>query len=268
MRDPPSARAEPEVSNPFTRSAHSVGPRSNRLPPILRPAALKALRQRMLLTRQASLDRLAHLAGCDRERLRTYRQEIQTDGVAAQLLARGAGLAFVRELPQGPLFYLLVRALRPARVVETGVRPGYSTTWILAGLEANHFGELTSLGPGSSAGRTEGVDNVGVGQFVPPSLRGRWTLVLGNTEERFRAILASSPAIDLFFYDNGPDATRARFEIKNAWEALSERGVLLAHHVDASGAWNDFCALQGLPPQILDPGPPPLGALSMRRGTT
>ncbi len=265
MADPASARVDPETSKPLTRGANAVGPRSNRLPPILRPAALKALRQRMLLTRQASLDRLARLTDCDRDRLRSYRRELQADGIADRLLARGAGLAFVRELPQGPLFYLLVRALRPARVVETGVRPGYSTTWILAGMEANHYGELTSLGPGTPAGRAKGVDNVGVGQFVPPSLRGRWTLVLGNTEQRFRSILGNAVGIDLFFYDNGPDTTRARFEIKSAWEALSERGVLLAHHVDANRAWNDFCALQGLPPQILDPGPPALGALSMRR---
>ncbi len=268
MREPVSTRVDPDVSHLWARSTYGAGPRNHRLPPILPPAALKALRQRMLLTRQASLDRLARLADCEPDRLRRFRQEIQAAGIADRLLARGASLAFVRELPQGPLFYLLVRALRPARVVETGVRPGYSTTWMLAALEANDFGELTSLGPGTPAGRAEGVDNVRVGQFVPPSLRGRWTLVLGNTEERFRSILAGSSGIDLFFYDNGPDATRARFEIKNAWEALSERGVLLAHHVDANRAWHDFCALQGLPPQILDPGPPPLGALSMRRGTT
>ena len=268
MSPPASVRVDSGASNLLIRPTNAVGPRSHRLPPVLRPAALKALRQRMLLTRQASLDRLARIADCDRERLHAYRQEVQAEGIADRLLARGAGLAFVRELPQGPLFYLLVRALRPARVVETGVRPGYSTTWMLAAMEANRFGELTSLGPGTAAGRARGVDDVGVGQFVPPSLRGRWTLVLGNTEERFRSILSSTPEIDLFFYDNGPDATRARFEIKAAWEALSERGVLLAHHVDANGAWKDFCALQGLPPQILDPGPPPLGALSMRRGTT
>jgi hypothetical protein len=103
-----------------------------------------------------------------------------------------------------------------------------------------------------------------VGQFVPPTLRSRWTLALGNSEERLREILQRASRIDLFLYDNGPVATRARFELRAAWEALSGRGILLAHHVEANSAWSDFCRLQGLPPQILDPGPPPMGALVVR----
>ncbi|EQD54657.1 hypothetical protein B1B_09583, partial [mine drainage metagenome] len=180
------------------------------------------------------------------------------------LLERGAGIAFAHELPQGALLYLLVRSQRPDRVVETGVRPGYSTAWILAALAANRSGELISLGPGPTAGRASGVREVEVGQFVPPPLRTRWTLALGNTEERLRDILGGSGGIDLFFYDNGPSPARARFELHAAWERLGPRGILLCHHVDANAAWTAFCRTQGLPPQLLDPGPPPMGAMAVR----
>jgi hypothetical protein len=105
---------------------------------------------------------------------------------------------------------------------------------------------------------------VSVGQFVPPSLRSRWTLALGNSEERLRDILAATSKVDLFLYDNGPEAARARFELRAAWDALSPRGILLAHHVDASPAWAEFCGRQGVQLQILDPGPPPMGALGVR----
>jgi hypothetical protein len=220
----------------------------------------------MLLQRRAAFDRLALLTGRPLRDLQGYHHDLTRGDLADRLLARGASPAFVREFPQGALLYVLVRAIKPQRVVETGVRPGYSTTWILGGLEANGSGELASLGPGPTAGRAPGVENVSVGQFVPPSLRARWTLVLGNTEDRLRSILAGTRGIDLFLYDNGPNVTRARFELKSAWEALAEKGVLLAHHVDANSAWSDFCRWQGLPDQILDSGPPPLGALSMRRG--
>ena len=219
----------------------------------------------MLFFRQASLDRVRRLTGASEGDLQRYRRELKEGKLPDLLLQRGAGLAFTRELPQGSLLYLIVRAVRPERVVETGVRPGYSTAWLLAALDANGSGELTSLGPGPSAGRVAGVRDVGVGQFVAPSLRGRWTLALGNTETRLREVLGSSHGVDLFLYDNGPVAERARFELRAAWEALSERGILLAHHVDANQAWSDFCRLQGLPPQILDPGPPPMGALPVRR---
>ncbi len=231
---------------------------------IVSPAARKAIRQRMLFLRSAALERLRRLTGVSDAELRGYRRELKESALPDLLLRRGAGLAFTQELPQGALLYLAVRAARPERVVETGVRPGYSTAWILAALDARGRGELVSLGPGPTAGRSSGVQQVTVGQLVPPTLRSRWTLALGNSEERLREILASSRAVDLFLYDNGPDAARARFELRAAWDALSPRGILLAHRVDASPAWAEFCQRQGLPPQTLDPGPPPMGALGVR----
>ena len=242
-------------------------PYVDRAPPrlsVLSPAARKAALQRMLFFRQASVERAAALVGVDVDALRPFRRELKDGGLAETLLSRGAGVAFTHELPQGALLYLLTRALAPTRAIETGVGPGYSTAWILAALAANGHGELVSLGPGSPVGRASGIDGTSVGQFVPPALRGRWTLAIGNSEERLRDLLGSAHGVDLFFYDNGPSAPRARFELRAAWEALSPRGVLLAHRVDANAAWGELCRAQGLTPQILDPGPPPLGGLAVK----
>ncbi len=264
---PPRGRAIVDWSPP-SATAHE-GPafpdRALVRPTVLTPAARKDVRHRMLLLRQAAVDRIAAVTGVESADIRRFARELREGDLPDLLLQRGASLAFTRELPQGALLYLLVRAARPERVVETGVRPGYSTAWILSALDANRLGELTSLGPGPVAGRVPGVQNVSVGQFVPPSLRSRWTLALGNSEERLRGILGEDHTIDLFFYDNGPDANRARFELRAAWEALTPRGILLAHRIDANAAWTDFCRAQGLPPQVLDPGPPPLGAVGMAR---
>ena len=218
----------------------------------------------MLLFRSASLERISQLTGASASELARFRRELREGELPDTLLDRGAGVAFTRELPQGALLYLIVRAAQPRRVVETGVRPGYSTAWLLAGLNANGRGELTSLGPGPTSGRAAGVRDVTVGQFVPPTLRSRWTLALGNSEERLREILAGSNSVDLFFYDNGPVASRARFELRAAWEALSPQGILLAHHTEANTAWADFCRNQGIVAQMLDAGPPPMGALAVR----
>jgi len=242
------------------------GPRAlhARSPPLLTSAAARALRHRMLLMRQSAIGRLAALTGVGEGEIWKFHQELSSSDLPEVLLQRGAHAPFTREFPQGALLYLLVRALRPQRVVETGVRPGYSTAWILSALSANRAGELVSLGPGSPQGRIRGLSEYPVGQLVPPALRSRWTLVLGNTEDRLEGILDAAP-VDLFFYDNGTDAARARFELRSAWAALSPDGILLAHRVDASPAWGEFCRGQNLAPQILDPGPPPLGALAMRR---
>ncbi|MCI4368858.1 MAG: class I SAM-dependent methyltransferase [Thermoplasmata archaeon] len=240
-----------------------VPTRSTRQPVLLSAAARKAVRNRMLFFRQSSLDQVASLSGATPAAIKQYRHELVESNVPESLLDRGASLAFTKELPQGSLLYLLVRALRPRRVLETGVRPGYSTAWLLSGLEANGAGELVSLGPGPTQGRPSGVHEYTVGQFVPPSLRARWTLALGNTESHLEGLVARGGPVDLFLYDNGPDVSRARFELRTAWAALSKRGVLLAHHIDANPAFTEFCRAQGLPEQVLDPGPPALGALGV-----
>ncbi|MCI4317850.1 MAG: class I SAM-dependent methyltransferase, partial [Thermoplasmata archaeon] len=219
------------------------------------------------LLRQASLDRVSKITGSGPAELKSFRHDLFTSDVPELLLQRGVSLPFTRELPQGALLYLIVRALRPQRVVETGVGPGYSTAWLLAGLEANREGELISLGPGPTQGRANGVHDATVGQFVAPSLRSRWTLALGNTEENLTRILSQNAGrVDLFLYDNGPEVNRARFELREAWTALSPSGILLAHHIDATPAWGEFCRLQGLSLQVLDAGPPPMGGLEMRPG--
>jgi predicted O-methyltransferase YrrM len=251
-------------ANAISGDAVPFADRAPRRASLVSPAARKAVLNRMLLFRQAGLDRISDLTGATPGDLQRYRRDLRASGLPDTLLERGAGAAFTRELPQGALLYLIIRAQRPSRVLETGVGPGYTTAWILAGLEDNSHGELTSLGPGPTAGRTAGVHDVALGQFVPPTLRARWTLALGNTEERLREILAGVGEIDCFLYDNGPVPARARFELHAAWERLSARGVLLAHHVDSNPAWSAFCRSQGLPPQILDPGPPPMGAIGVR----
>jgi len=112
--------------------------------------------------------------------------------------------------------------------------------------------------------RASGVPAGEVGQLVAPALRARWTLVLGNSTERLEEILRTASPVGLFFYDNGPDVDRARFELRKAWGALAPSAVLLAHHTDANSAWGEFCQWQGVAPQMLDAGPPPMGALSVR----
>ncbi|MGI0154904.1 MAG: hypothetical protein ACREDE_02045, partial [Thermoplasmata archaeon] len=124
---PPGASlTSPELTSSPGDAVPAYLARSGRRPSLLSPAARKGIRQRMLLLRQAALDRIVRLARVSPTELQQYRRDLRASDLPDLLLERGAGIAFTRELPQGALLYLLVRAARPKVVIETGVRPGYS----------------------------------------------------------------------------------------------------------------------------------------------
>lgn len=71
---------------------------------------------------------------------------------------------------EAEITYLLLREIRPARVVEIGCLHGWSTSWILRALRDNEYGELRSYDRIATATR-----------HVPPELSaGRWTFVPGD----------------------------------------------------------------------------------------
>jgi predicted O-methyltransferase YrrM len=71
---------------------------------------------------------------------------------------------------EAEITYLLLRAYRPASVMELGTFHGWSTTWLLSALRDNGFGRLHSF---------DKIDNVV--RNVPAELAGdRWTFVQGD----------------------------------------------------------------------------------------
>ena len=93
--------------------------------------------------------------------------------------------------------YYLIRIIRPAQVLETGVFHGLTTLWILQALHDNKFGHLISIdlprrewknffpdrnmGAGHQ-GEDELPDNCNPGWLVPEKLKKRWELNIGPSE--------------------------------------------------------------------------------------
>src|SRR6201991_302786 len=74
---------------------------------------------------------------------------------------------------EAEITYLLLRAIKPAGVVELGTFHGWSTTWILSALRDNGFGHLHSF---------DLIDNVV--RNVPAELvADRWTFVMGDIKQ-------------------------------------------------------------------------------------
>ncbi|MCI4335964.1 MAG: class I SAM-dependent methyltransferase [Thermoplasmata archaeon] len=159
----------------------------------------------------------------------------------------------VGELPsagaliQAPLLYVMIRARRPQRLIETGISSGYSARLILEALERNGVGHLDSIGVdifalrSSTAADDTGLAGRRVGWLVRPGLSGRWTLHLGKSDEHLPPVLAALDGpLDLFLHDSLHQYPTMRWEYSTAWPHLASEGLLLSHDIHANPAWFEF----------------------------
>ncbi len=153
--------------------------------------------------------------------------------------------------------YATVRAVRPAEMVETGVQRGVSSAYLLAAMERNGTGHLTSidLPTFDRAGRVNRdgfVDDSSVagpdavGDLVAPGLRRRWTLRLGDARELLPPLLDELGTIDAFFHDSEHSYDQMSFEFAAAWPHLRDGGCLISDDIawsdPARRAWREFVA--------------------------
>jgi hypothetical protein len=176
-----------------------------------------------------------------------YRRELRDDHEFQGHLARSMGdVHYV--FPGAAALYVVVRAIKPRVIVETGVASGLSSAHILRALAANGAGTLHSIDlpnvqPGSvlPEGRTSG-------WIVPASLRGPWKLRLGDARELLPALLGALGQVDLFLHDSDHSYENMVFEFEQAFPRLAPGGLLMSDDTHLHTAWDDFCAKHGLRP--------------------
>jgi predicted O-methyltransferase YrrM len=133
----------------------------------------------------------------------------------------------------GRLCYLVVRMIRPARVVETGVCYGVTSSYLLAALNKNNYGHLYSidLPPLGSNG-----DDY-VGWLVPNELKDRWTLRRGTSERLLAPIVQELGTLDLFIHDSLHTFKNMKQEFETSWSALNSRGILISDDIEGNDAF-------------------------------
>jgi hypothetical protein len=133
--------------------------------------------------------------------------------------------------------WCLVRHLRPANVVETGVARGFTSRIILEALERNGAGRLWSidlpppLHPDLHAQ---------IGAAVADGPRHRWSYVKGSSRRRLPQLLKEIGEIDLFIHDSAHTEENVRFELGRAWAKLRPGGAIMADDIDYSWAFHNF----------------------------
>ena len=131
----------------------------------------------------------------------------------------------------------LVRHLRPANVVETGVARGFTTRFILEALERNGTGHLWSIDlPPALKPELHGQ----VGAAVLDHLYPHWSYIRGSSAQRLPGLLSRLGQIDLFIHDSRHTERNVRFELDRAWNALRPGGALVVDDIDLNWGFRSF----------------------------
>jgi len=156
------------------------------------------------------------------------------------------------------ILYVLTRMTKPKIVIETGVGPGGSTALILLALWKNKDGLLYSIDlPGNDAliypkiGRCYNIHvppGYNVGWLVPPWLKERWGLKLGDSKELLPELVSKLGSVDMFLHDSLHTDEHILFELSTVFPHLAKNGLLLADDVNQywSMAFVKFCKEKGL----------------------
>ena len=174
------------------------------------------------------LDVLADALELPRAELAAYAEEAHSDPLLTASLSRRRHrrLDVKRRIELGRNIgsYIVVRAVKPRLVVETGIKHGVGSLALLVALERSasegHDGRLISydVAPGS-------------GWLVPAELHHRWEVVLAPTEQALEEELTGRE-VDVFVHDTPPDEHRERLEYEAALRHAGSRLVLLSNNGD------------------------------------
>jgi predicted O-methyltransferase YrrM len=147
------------------------------------------------------------------------------------------------------LLYAAVLLSGAQKVVETGVAYGWSSLALLAALEAQGKGALTSVDMPYPKMNNE----AWVGVAVPQRLRQRWTLV--REPDRFglsKAIALHGGAIDLCHYDSDKSYPGREYGYALMWQALTPGGVFISDDIQDNLAFRDFMARLNVPFAVME----------------
>lgn len=134
-----------------------------------------------------------------------------------------------------PTLWVLIRHLKPLRIVETGVARGVSSAFMLDALDKNGIGQLWSIDLPPIRG-----DKEFTGSAVPDRLRNRWTYILSSSRRALPPLLSELGAIDMFVHDGLHTRETMTLEFHHVWPYLAKNGVLVSDDVQSNTAFVDF----------------------------
>jgi predicted O-methyltransferase YrrM len=151
---------------------------------------------------------------------REYAGDLAAVGKQQREFAESMGSRMTPQLDdlEAEITYLLLRATRPAVVMELGTFHGWSTSWILSALRDNGTGELHSF---------DRIDNVV--RNVPAELAdGRWTFVQGDIKDTLDRVPADTGYL---FVDAAHSSRFARWYLEHLFPRVPAGIPVSVHDV-------------------------------------
>jgi len=185
---------------------------------------------------------VAQVAGCSLERAQQAVYEItQHASVVTELCTKisDTGRKYYAQFPAPIELYALVRLTQPQSLVESGVSSGVSSTFILLGLDSNQAGILHSIDfPIEKQAGKRGnpawslPSGFASGWAIPDSLKQRWKLLLGRSEDVLQPLLTDIGTVDLFCHDSPVDEKHFEFEMTTVAGHLKPGSIVVSDNVD------------------------------------
>ena len=160
------------------------------------------------------------------------------------------------------LLYVLLRHLRPQHCLETGVYYGGNTAFMLAALNRNGFGKLTSVDlPDVQIRKDQGTERhplvgdselyaeaLSPGFIVPGYLRPSWTFIEGDSH---RVIPRLEGPFDFYIHDSDHSFGFVNTEMTLVRPRLTPKAVVVVDDIDWSNGFFAFCLKEHLHPLLL-----------------
>ena len=123
---------------------------------------------------------------------------------------------------EGQALYALVRALRPASVMELGTWHGASATHLLQGIKDNKYGGLICVD-------SRAYGDIEIGGMIPSDLKSLALIHQTRIEQFLPRALQEGWTYDLIFEDGMHDAEQVEFVWRHAEQLLAPGGVIVSH---------------------------------------
>jgi Methyltransferase domain len=160
--------------------------------------------------------------------------------------------------PSNEILYFAIRASRPILLIETGVAAGFSSSYILAGLEANgggilHSIDLPTLNPAGRVNADGRKDRSHVdrreetGFVIPDELRKHWQLHVGSSRVLLAPLLEKLDRVDFFWHDSDHSYENMKWEYQTAWPRLNPTGWLASDDIGSNSAFKELEVQVGTP---------------------